>query len=120
VKPGVNKFIVFWLPVIGYCAIIFILSSMPQPFPAEMEIPYLDKLLHAVEYGILSYLLIRAFRGTRIKLAKRTLIVTVVAISTLYAVTDEFHQVFVPGRYADIFDLLADFVGALIVGFMRR
>jgi len=120
VKAGIDKFIIFWLPVTGYCAIIFTLSSMAQPLPAGIEIPYFDKLLHAVEYGVLSYLLIRAMRGTGIKLAKRTLIITAVAMATLYAATDEFHQMFVPGRYPDVFDLLSDFVGALIVGFIRR
>ena len=119
-KAGMNKFIIFWLPVIIYCVIIFTVSSMPQPLPVEIEIPYLDKFLHAVEYGILSFLLIRALRGTQIKLAKSSLIITAVVIATLYAATDEFHQMFVPGRYPDIFDLLSDFVGALIVGFMRR
>ena len=119
-KTGTNKFIIFWLPVIAYCAIIFTLSSIPQPLPEGLEIPYLDKFLHAAEYGILSYLLIRAMRGTQIKLANRALLAAAVAIATLYAATDEFHQMFVPGRYPDVFDLLSDFSGALIVGFMRR
>jgi len=34
--------------------------------------------------------------------------------SILYGATDEFHQVFVPGRTPEIYDLVADGVGALI------
>jgi VanZ family protein len=93
---------------------------MPQPLPVGIEIPYLDKFLHALEYGILSYLLIRALRQTQTRLVKGALIMTAVALATLYAATDEFHQIFVPGRSPDIFDLLADFTGAAITGFIKR
>lgn len=119
-KDGIKKFAIFWLPVVAYCVIIFTLSSMPQPLPAAIEIPCIDKFLHALEYGILSYLLIRALRQTQARPAKGALIMTAVALATLYAATDEFHQMFVPGRSPDIFDLLADFIGAAITGFIKR
>jgi VanZ family protein len=32
-----------------------------------------------------------------------------------YAVLDEIHQAFVPGRTADVYDALADVIGVLIV-----
>ena len=35
-------------------------------------------------------------------------------LSVFYGLTDEFHQMFVPGRVADLFDLLADAGGAII------
>jgi VanZ family protein len=35
--------------------------------------------------------------------------------ATLYAVTDEFHQWFVPGRHADVWDVAADAAGALVL-----
>ena len=38
----------------------------------------------------------------------------VVCFSLLYAISDEFHQSFVPGRNADPWDVLADFVGVAI------
>jgi len=37
-----------------------------------------------------------------------------VLASTVYGVTDEVHQRFVPGRTADLLDLAADAVGATI------
>jgi VanZ family protein len=35
-------------------------------------------------------------------------------LTVLYGATDEFHQAFVPGRYATIGDVLADSIGALL------
>jgi VanZ family protein len=41
-------------------------------------------------------------------------IIYIVFISLFYAVTDEFHQSFVPGRTSLVSDVLVDFAGALI------
>ena len=34
-------------------------------------------------------------------------------IVVLYGIFDEIHQIFIPGRYFDIFDLVADVLGCL-------
>lgn len=119
-KDGAKKFVIFWLPVIAYCVIIFTVSSMPQPLLVEVKIPFFDKFLHAVEYGILSYLLIRALTGTHAGLSRPAVLILAVLIATLYGASDEFHQIFVPGRNPDIFDLLSDFAGAVITGLIKR
>jgi VanZ family protein len=53
---------------------------------------------------------------------KSLLVVIVGAMVTLYGFTDEFHQLFVPGRSADLRDVLADcvggFAGAAMMSFM--
>ena len=36
------------------------------------------------------------------------------SLVTLYALLDEFHQRFVPGRTADVFDVMADVAGGLL------
>jgi VanZ family protein len=41
-------------------------------------------------------------------------VVAAVVISTLYGVSDEYHQLFVPGRSFDVFDMLADFIGSVV------
>lgn len=118
-KDTTQKFLKFWFPVIIYCVIIFIYSSIPQPIPVRIEIPFFDKLLHATEYGLLSYLLIRAFAGSEVKLKKSTVIILSIALATLYGASDEFHQLFVRNRIADPLDILADFVGATTVGLIK-
>lgn len=118
-KDTTRKFTKFWLPVIVYCILIFVYSSIPQPIPVRIEIPFFDKILHAIEYGVLSYLLIRAFVGSKAKLSKGSIIILAIALTTLYGATDEFHQLFVRNRIADLLDILADFVGATIVGLIK-
>lgn len=114
-----RKFLIFWFPVLAYCAIIFIVSSMQRPLP-DVGIPNFDKFLHMVEYGILGYLIIRALMGSEVKLPHGKLIILAVIFATLYGASDEIHQIFVPGRTADIFDLLSDFIGASAAGFLKR
>lgn len=69
------------------------------------------KLAHAVEYGMLAMCL-----GITISHSKtwfnRWQFKTV-CLCFLYASTDEFHQLFVPGRSGQIRDVLIDTVGAL-------
>jgi len=114
-----RTFLIFWFPVLAYCVIIFIASSMERPLP-DTDIPNLDKFLHMVEYGILSYLIIRALMGSEVKLPHGKLIVLAVIFATLYGASDEAHQMFVPGRTAEISDLLADLIGASAAGFLKR
>ncbi len=113
------RFLIFWFPVIAYCAIIFIGSAMEHPLP-ETQIPQLDKLLHAVEFGALCFLLIRALKGSFTGLSGFRLLAFAVILTTIYGATDEIHQLFVPGRVSSFIDLFFDFLGALAVGFLKR
>jgi VanZ family protein len=47
------------------------------------------------------------------KMDKKTILV-ILLISLIYAISDEFHQLFVPGRFADIKDASIDFLGSLL------
>lgn len=90
-------------------AAIFYVSSVPAP-PIP---PGTDKPLHGAAYLGLAIVVVRAVAGGlpgRIDLwtAAIALLVTVG-----YAVTDEVHQTFVPGRSAEMYDLLADAGGAI-------
>ena len=106
----------YWLPVAAYAGLIFYLSSLSHP---EEYIPSLlgelgDKVLHAMEYGVLSVLCYRAFRhGAGAWAARYALRLAIVAAAT-YGVTDEVHQAFVPLREAEAGDLLMDMIGAAI------
>jgi VanZ family protein len=69
-----------------------------------------DKVLHFIAYAVLAALLCRALSGSGVT-AARTLLWAFV-LATLYGVSDEVHQSHVPGREADVMDLLADALGA--------
>jgi VanZ family protein len=68
-----------------------------------------DKLLHALEYGILGILLYRALHQTTSAIGSIILSIMFVVI---FGISDEIHQWFVPNRQADSWDLLADTLGA--------
>jgi len=71
---------------------------------------FIRKLGHFTEYLILSVLLYRALRGGRRWSLQAA--ATAVVVAGLYAVLDEFHQLFVLGRTAAASDCLIDVSGA--------
>jgi VanZ family protein len=99
------------IPAVLWMALIFILSSMPSSDGAP-GLGDWDKLAHMIAYGGLAWLIGRAlFHDSAIGWKQ---IILVVLLATLYGVTDEFHQSFVPGRESSIGDLAADAGGALL------
>ena len=109
-----SKFLKLWVPVIAWVAVIFYFSSVPHlrtPFKYDY---ILRKVLHASEYFILTALLYRAFKGS-FRLNERRIFIYSALFSFLYAVSDEIHQYFIPGRYCSVGDVLIDSIG--IIGF---
>ena len=104
--------LVLWGPVILQMAIIFGASSLSDPGPLPGGVS--DKGGHLIGYVILSALLLRALSGGRIAGVTWRAAILAILSSTLYGVSDEFHQSFVPGRTPDIFDVMADATGATI------
>jgi VanZ family protein len=64
---------------------------------------------HAVLYAILGVLLLGALLPGR---ATSRAAALAIVIASLYGVTDEVHQAFVPGRIPDVLDWAWDTVGA--------
>jgi VanZ family protein len=100
-----------WGPVVLQMAVIFAASSIPNLGPPPV---LSDKSGHAIGYGILGAVLLRAFAGGRMKGVTWGRAAAAVILATLYGASDEFHQSFVPGRSPDRFDVLADCTGAAI------
>jgi VanZ family protein len=101
-----------WGPVLAQMIIIFIASSIPdlQQLPGNLS----DKTGHSIGYAILALLFLRAFVRARWRTVTWRLVLASVVAATIYGCTDEFHQRFVHGRSADVWDVAADFRGALI------
>jgi VanZ family protein len=95
-----------WAPAVAWAVGIFSLSAqstLPQP-PAFLA---WDKLQHSVAYALGGFLIARAV-GVR---GRGTLLA--VMLGSLFGVSDELHQWFVPGRNADVLDWVADTLGVL-------
>jgi VanZ family protein len=88
-------------------AAIFSMSSLPQPpIPSGGDKPW-----HTIAYFGLAVLLVRAIAGGLPCRILPRIAGLAIAIAVTYAVTDEIHQMFVPGRSADVGDLIADTIG---------
>jgi len=95
----------------AYCALIFALSHQPA-LPVPMLFPHQDKVHHLLAYAAMGLLAWRLF-AHRIPTPQRLWLATTLFCS-LYGASDEFHQSFISGRESDIFDWLADTLGAAI------
>jgi VanZ family protein len=100
-----------WVAVAAYLALIFFLSSLPNPLPA-LTSRVSDKVLHLVEYGGLCLLLGAALRLSGVRAGRATALALL--LGSLYGASDEFHQAFVPNRSCDVRDWLADTAGAAL------
>lgn len=98
-------------------AVIFWLSSQPKPpFCGLLDrIDWGDKLAHVVIYAVLGALLWRAL--DRASWARIRWLAALGA-AVLYGLSDEAHQLWVPGRHFDLIDLSADTLGAALAAGM--
>lgn len=73
------------------------------------------KAAHFTEYAILALLAVRAFSTSSHGWLRNRWFVAALGVITLYALSDEYHQSFVPSRTASIYDSLVDIAGGLTV-----
>jgi VanZ family protein len=120
-----------WIPVVVWGVMIFSLST--SAFSAANTAKFIDPALrwlipglsaaaidalhllirksaHFTEYGVLFWLLIRGPMAERPYMA--------LMLCVVYALTDEGHQIFVPGRTASLYDVALDSTGALFSHFL--
>lgn len=111
----VIRFLKYHLPIIAYLIVIFIFSSIPGDDLPELSFTISDKIIHGIIYLIAFYLFYLSFSNVREdSVFYKNAILFSFIFTVLYAISDELHQALVPNRDADIFDLLADFIGAFI------
>ena len=96
-----------WAPPLCWAALILLATSVPNPnLPSPGR---LDLLAHVGMYGVLGFLAARAAAAPRLA----ALALVAVACSAFGAL-DEWHQRFIPGRFAGVDDWGADTLGALL------
>jgi len=107
----------FGAPAVAYAALIFFLSSQSK-FPEELPFFFgLDKIIHCVEYFIFGALVYRWMASSERFSSRRTVLTATIVVGVLYAFSDEWHQSFVPGRDASLWDGLFDSLGVLAASF---
>jgi VanZ family protein len=103
--------------LIVWMAVIFFFSSMPGANSGSvMTLRFLleRKGAHVFEYLVLSLLAFNAFRLAYPKERFGFHASLAVALSLLYAFSDETHQLFVPGREGKLSDVGIDLIGIAI------
>ena len=135
--PRKKAFLLYWLPVLLWMGVIFYASTdaghprhtsrylgplVRWLFPSwgdeavESACYVVRKFAHGYEYMVLGLLLWRAFgRTVRGKTRAEALRVAAKAwvLATVYAASDEFHQLFVAGREGSVRDVAIDSAGAV-------
>ena len=101
----------WWALVFAWAVLIFTLSSIPDLGTGLGGWDLvLRKIAHAAEFAVLGFLLVRALGGEWAALA----------LGIAYAVSDEVHQHFVPGRLGSPLDVAIDAVGVAVGVFLAR
>ena len=104
-----------WTLTVAYMLAIYYLSSASDigaSIPLENG---LDKILHAVEYAGLAMLWHASLRATAYHWNRNQCASLAFAVASMYALSDELHQSYVPLRTSSVYDLAADVAGALVV-----
>ena len=103
-----------WL-ALAYAVLMLIVSSIPDLSPPQLGFEYQDKLYHFVEYGIFSVLLFFTLLNSKRDFLRKNVLLISLLIGASFAILDELHQKFIPGRQADVLDFTADFVGVALI-----
>jgi len=103
------------LALTAYCGLIFWLSDQ-EMLPMPEVFSFQDKVVHLIAYFVMAVLCWRALR--HIGMTDRNLAALSFVFCNVYGISDEWHQSFVPGRTASIWDWLADSLGAALAVFL--
>ena len=121
-----------WILLLGWAATIFATSStfiersvfinfverlIPTAMPRQLWVNFwasfgifVVKAYHVAEFALLCWLAFTVLQSGLVKNRKKAL-VAAAGVSALYAISDEWHQTFVPGRGGTWVDVLIDCIG---------
>jgi hypothetical protein len=106
---------IFPLLTCAYCALIFYVSHQPIQVREEIDIPGLDKVVHAAIYAVLALLASQSLARALPAAPPRRRFWWPLLFAVLYGVSDEIHQSFIPAREFDPWDLVANSAGAAML-----
>jgi VanZ family protein len=105
------------LLALAWMAVIFYLSHQPT-----LDTPSLfenqDKAMHGGAYGLLAILMLGAMPLRSPPGYTSRQVWLSVLLASLYGISDELHQSFIPGRSPEVGDWLADTLGALLAAML--
>jgi len=104
-----------WIFLIGWAGFIYFLSSRKLEFFVVVDTweVLVRKLAHVFVFGVLTFFIFRTLKYTEKRYIYWDLFWAFI-FAFLYAVSDEYHQTLVPGRFGTYKDVLIDTVGIII------
>ena len=103
-----------WIPAVALCLIITGMSHQTIDGADIYYFPHQDKVIHALVYGLIATTWLRWLTTFKTEFKAALWAIT---LTSTFGVIDEVHQSFVPGRYLDFFDWVADTAGATLATF---
>ncbi|MDY0040638.1 MAG: VanZ family protein, partial [Desulforhabdus sp.] len=97
-----------WIPSLLYAAFI---ASMSHRSLEGVHVPINVNFFHPLEYAVLAIFFCWSGSAVLISGKISRLFFMVVACGFAFAVLDELHQFFIPGRAATLVDLVLDLIG---------
>ncbi len=114
-KTTLKTYFLAFIPSVLWAVVIYLFSA--QEVLPSFNISLYDFLLkksgHMFVYAVLYVLLYQGFKKIKVDHTKTWLYAFLLCL--IYAVSDELHQSFVPGRYATLRDIGYDLLGASLV-----
>jgi VanZ family protein len=110
-----------FIPLLSWMTLIFWLSSHSVLVEIDSQAgeKFFYKFAHMVAYAVLAWLWWRTISVQR--QITWPVLLAALGLAVLYGISDEVHQLFVPGRHGQLADVLFDTAGALAaVLFIRR
>ena len=98
-------------PAVSIAAAIFLISSREQPEIFYEFFTFQDKIGHLLAYFVFGITIIIALAANKPEFSLKKIMLWTLLIGSLYGLSDETHQYFVPGREPDFFDWVADIAG---------
>lgn len=109
-----KTFFLKFLLLVGWTGFMFFLSHQPHlqsGLSSDLDF-ILRKLAHITEYAVLSFLFGWCFFDI---LSKKYFLIFIWLAPLIYAISDEFHQFFIPGRVGSLKDVIIDLIGIFLV-----
>jgi len=110
-----RRFLYYHLPMILCGGAIIAVSSVPNLRAPQVRDIAFDKLAHFLEYALFAYLTFQSFTNWPRMIRSGRGWLFAALFLTAFAVFDEVYQHLIPGRFASVYDVLADLSGALLV-----
>ncbi len=97
----------------AYCAFIFWISHQSRPPGSSIDFENSDKVAHFLVYAVLATLISVGLHRAPRTYRPAVLHGVPIVFASLYGISDEVHQLFVPGRTFSYQDMMADALGAV-------